>query len=147
MNANNDEGKLISGKEALIALANGEDVEWNCKGFSGENWHSVLSSPHTKIGAVEILKREYGNDDVGYYSDVLFRLAPRTITINGIEVPAPFEPEDGEQFWHLYPSMGRGYNFTVSVDSDHYQQFGAWRTEEEIKQVVAALRQVFGGAV
>ena len=25
-----------------------------------------------------------------------FRLKPRTITINGIEVPAPFEPRDGE---------------------------------------------------
>lgn len=151
MNANNDEGKLISGKEALIALANGEDVEWNCKGFSGENWHSVLSSPHTKIGAVEILKREYGNDDVGYYSDVLFRLKPRTITINGIEVPAPFKPKEGNECFILDVESEDGfYRFVYGENSGFHKkliQLGAWRTEEEIKQVVAALRQVFGGAV
>ena len=111
MNTKVDEGKLISGKEALIALANGEDVEWNSKGLSGENWHSVLSSPHTKIGAVEILKCEYGNDDVGYYSDVLFRLKPKTILINGNECPAPIlwdSLPEGTKFWIADPSRHDG---------------------------------------
>lgn len=135
MNANNDEGKLISGKEALIALANGEDVQYF---DTRETFKKLGWSCAKDMQAWLFLKKD------NFFK---FRLTPRTININGIEVPAPFEPEDGEQFWHLYPSMGRGYNFTVSVDSDHYQQFGAWRTEEEIKQVVAALRQVFGGAV
>lgn len=133
MNANNDEGKLISGKEALIALANGEDVLWRTK-CDAEVKSMLKNTPCLAIAL---------DENCNYR----FWIKPKTLTINGIEVPAPFEPEDGEQFWHLYPSMGRGYNFTVSVDSDHYQQFGAWRTEEEIKQVVAALRQVFGGAV
>lgn len=129
MNTKVDEGKLISGKEALIALANGEEVEYQV--VENRNvWNKVSSM------AVNLILS----------NNFKFRLKPRTITINGIEVPEPFKPEDGDQFWHLYPSMGRGYNFTVSIDSDHYQQFGAWRTEEEIKQVVAALRQVFGGS-
>ena len=127
MNTKVDEGKLISGKEALIALANGETVEFN---HGSHGWVNCLG-----LNVEQILGSMFQ-----------MRLKPRTITINGIEVPAPFKPEDGDQFWHLYPSMGRGYNFTVSIDSDHYQQFGAWRTEEEIKQVVAALRQVFGGS-
>lgn len=125
--------ELISGKEALIALANGEDVEVK---HPHDNWFkswTLLNNIGGKIFLSSML-----NDD-GYQ----FRLKPRTVNLNGIEVPAPFEPEDGDQFWHLYPSMGRGYNFTVSIDSDHYQQFGAWRTEEEIKQVVAALRSIF----
>ena len=139
MNTKVNEGKLISGKEALIALANGESVQKKTDSWGGDCW-------------LDISKKEPFNLDcflsgLNRHGDTIkFRLKPRTITINGIEVPAPFEPEDGDQFWHLYPSMGRGYNFTVSIDSDHYQQFGAWRTEEEIKQVVAALRQVFGGS-
>jgi len=33
-----------------------------------------------------------------------------------------------------------------SVPYRRFINMGAWRTEEEIKQVVAALRQVFGGS-
>jgi len=129
MNTKVDEGKLISGKEALDAWYEGLEIEVK---HSSTGW--FVFNDHNF--GITVFKSE----------DHQFRLKPRTITINGIEVPAPFKPEDGDQFWHLYPSMGRGYNFTVSIDSDHYQQFGAWRTEEEIKQVVAALRQVFGGS-
>ena len=60
--------KLISGKEALIALANGEEVE-TCLG--GE-W---LNSDHVKALQVERIIENYYN----------FRLKPRTITINGVE--------------------------------------------------------------
>ena len=138
--------ELISGKEALIALANGGDVEWKCKGFSGENWHSVLSSPHTKISAVEILKCEYGNDDDGYYDGVLFRRKPHTITINGIEVSAPFKPDIGDI--HFYLNLGRPELYARKRFDGNYcdnsaMALGAWRTEEEIKQVVAALRSIF----
>jgi len=129
MNANNDEGKLISGKEALIALANGELLLVNNTERNG--WEPF--NPY-----------DFGFDVFDKFD---FQLKPKTITINSIEVPAPFEPEEGEQFWYLRPSIDSGYSYTVSLDSDHYQQFGAWRTEEEIKQVAAALRQVFGGTV
>ncbi len=71
--------KLISGKEALIALANGEKVE--CRAYE-KNWINANNKHHP----------------LSLFFDVSFqfRLKPRTITINGIEVPAPFEPKDGE---------------------------------------------------
>ena len=71
MNTKVNEGKLISGKEALIALANGEEVEF----FYRDAWDS--------IGEMIVIDH--------FISDKFkFRLKPRTITINGIEVPAPF---------------------------------------------------------
>ena len=67
---------LISGKEALIALGSGKEVEYK----SIDGWGDA-----SLIHAFEFLDNNYE-----------FRLKPRTITINGIEVPAPFEPRDGE---------------------------------------------------
>lgn len=135
MNANNDEGKLISGKEALIALANGEKVEW----CNSTPWYPL---------AINTAK-------ICYFLELghgwLFRLAPRTININGIEVPAPFEPKEGDECFILDVESEDGfYRFSYGENSGFHKkliQLGAWRTEEEIKQVVAALRQVFGGAV
>lgn len=134
MNANDDEGKLISGKEALIALANGEKVEW-CNSMS--SWYPL---------AINTAK-------ICYFLELghgwLFRLAPRTITINGIEVPAPFEPKDGDKYYYIDSNRKICYdwdNYDCETDENR-AAFGAWRTEEEIEQVVAALRQVFGGAV
>lgn len=124
--------ELISGKEAKLAWANGKKLQI-ANTIVGEDFYDMDDSNTT----LNIF-------DLDFYK---FRLKPRTITLNNIEVPAPFEPKEGEKFWHLYPSMGRGYNFTTSIDSDHYEQFGAWRTEEEIKQVVSALRSVFKGGV
>ena len=134
MNTKVNEGKLISGKEALIALANGEEVQiWN-----GNIWLDVE-------GDYQI--------DVFLKTERKFRLKPRTITINGIEVPAPFEPKNGEDFYYLDCTSDNygGWAKTSwrNVESDSFKNntvFGAWRTEEEIKQVVAALRQVFGGS-
>ena len=128
--------ELISGKEALIALANGEEVQF-CDNMGV--WHNAGIHTHT-IGL-------FLND---CYE---FRLKPHTITINGIEVPAPFEPKNGEDFYYLDCTSDNygGWAKTSwrNVESDSFKNntvFGAWRTEEEIKQVVAALRQVFGGS-
>lgn len=118
---------LISGKEALIALANGEEVEnWN-----GNVWWAVESN--WQIGAFTKTDRK-------------FRLKPRTISINGIEVPAPFEPKDGDIYYFITSSNLKGYGFNkFSNDGDDecLTFYGAWRIEEEIKQVVGALRSVF----
>ena len=59
--------KLISGKEALIALANGEEVEYYKHEWMDVNRLSV---------------RDLTSSDSMYK----FRLKPRTITINGIEL-------------------------------------------------------------
>ncbi len=136
MNANNDEGKLISGKEAYRLIGEGVDILASVYQPDGSmQWEDAKHLP-----ACDIL-----ND--GFK----FRLAPRTIAINGIEVPAPFKPKPNEEFYNIQPCnesgwMGDKLGYTPGY-CDRWTQFGAWRTEEEIKQVVAALRQVFGGAV
>lgn len=130
MNTKVNEGKLISGKEALIALANGDEVE--CRAYE-KNWINANNKNHS----------------LGLFFDdsFQFRLKPRTITINEIEVPAPFEPKGGEIYWCFSTQtvLGYAYNVYESERADRrFINMGAWRTEEEIKQVVAALRQVFG---
>ena len=120
---------LISGKEALIALANGQEVEnWN-----GSVWWSVDES--WEVGA--------------FLSGRKFRLKPKTITLNGIEVPVcGSNYQEGETIFVFDDCCdGRGY---IEYSASGYQYQNSipklwWRTEDEIKQVVAALRQVFGG--
>jgi len=114
---------VISGKEALIALANGEEIEnWN-----GSVWWSVE-------GTWQL--------DVFLKTDRKFRIKPKPMLLNGIEVPPPFEPKDGEKFWIISDDYMRGYTSSNLIRG---YSFGAWHTEEEIKQVVTALRKVFGG--
>ena len=145
MNTKVDEGKLISGKEALIALANGETVQKKTDSWHGDCW-------------LDISKKEPFNLDcflsgLNRHGDTIkFRLKPRTILINGIEVPAPFEPKNGEDFYYLDCTSDNygGWAKTSwrNVESDSFKNntvFGAWRTEEEIKQVISALRFVLNG--
>ena len=123
--------ELISGKEALIALANGEDVQGNI----GFEWVDISIDQKLSIKSFTTETNDLGGA-------VKFRLKPRTITINGIEVPAPFKPKNGEKSYRIAPIIDCGYTEMYGSD-DCELQFGAWRTEEEIKQVVAALRSVF----
>ena len=118
---------LISGKEAKLAWANGENVEFYSEDL--DKWFSL-------------------NDDV-FLSDVFdtrkLRLKPRTITINGIEVPAPFEPKEDCIVFIIDDSKTcnyRQYDYEFGAE-DESNWIGIWRTEEEIKQVVSALRSVF----
>lgn len=130
MNTKVNEGKLISGKEALIALAN--CVEVQCRNnITGSDWANA-----------KCLQVESFFNPTPMWS---FRLKPRTITINGIEVPAPFKPKEGEEYWHVDVDFENGYALK-DILLEENMQFGAWRTEDEIKKVVAALRQVFGGS-
>ena len=123
--------ELISGKDAKLAWANGENVELYSEDL--DKWFSL-------------------NDDV-FLSDVFdtrkLRLKPRTITINGIEVPAPFEPKEGDEVYFIDCEINRGYSSDAIGGGceERWIQFGAWRTEEEIKQVVSALRSIFKGGV
>ena len=126
--------ELISGKEAKLAWANGEDIELCYKQHKEENtWFLLLSTDPLST---------FDRDDF------LFRLKPRTITINGIEVPAPFEPKEGEKYWCFSTCtvLGYGHNVCESERADgRFINMGAWRTEEEIKQVISALRFVLNG--
>ena len=131
MNTKVNEGKLISGKEALIALAKGQEIEARHK-QTGMGWSNAMTL-----------------NLFSFHSSLFeFRLKPRTITINGIEVPAPFEPKDGDKFFYL--NDGEEVGYIVCTHDWGFDpsglNFGAWRTEEEVQQVIAALRQVFGGS-
>ena len=121
---------LISGKEAKLAWANGKKLQI-ANTIVGEDFYDMDDSNTT----LNIF-------DLDFYQ---FRLKPRTIAINGIEVPAPFEPKHGDEIWFLHPDYGCGYLDGDYDPAESYAQFGAWRTEEEIKQVVTALRFVLTG--
>lgn len=80
-------------KEALIAHLQGEKVQ--CMGSEG-TWKPLME----KIG--EGLIRYV--DTQSYMSGLSFRIAPRTILVNGVEVPAPEKdaPADGTQYFIPY---------------------------------------------
>ncbi|WP_180033383.1 hypothetical protein [Acinetobacter sp. YH12233] len=142
MNTKVDEGKLISGKEALIALANGESVQKRSDSWAGDHW--------LDISRKELFNLECFLSGLNRNGETIkFRLKPRTIKINEIEVPAPFKPEDGDKYYYIDSNRKICYdwdNNDCETTDENRVAFGAWRTEEEIKQVVAALRQVFGGS-
>ena len=120
--------ELISSKEAKLAWANSEDVQVKYNGI--EKWSSLNASSKFCISNFE-------------NPLFTFRLKPRTIKLNGIEVPAPFEPKEGERFYYFSDEYTTGYASAERTGFYGDMRLGAWRTEEEIKQVVAALRSVF----
>ena len=124
--------ELISGKEALIAWYEGLEIEVK---HSSTGW--FVFNDHNF--GITVFKSE----------DHQFRLKPRTITLNNIEVPAPFEPKEDCQVWIIDDGKTdncRKYNYEVEGD-ERNTFIGMWRTEEEIKQVVSALLSVFKGGV
>lgn len=126
--------KLISGKEALIALANGGEVQHFNK----------------KMAALGIVKdSEWGECGALCADDFLmengiwaFRIKPRTIALNGIEVPINRKKNDKDQVvWIINTSCESWYDWVYGSDCDSDTLY--WDSEAEIKQVVAALREVF----
>lgn len=67
--------ELISGKDALIALANGEEVQ----GTTGCEWADISIDQKLSIKSFTTGKNDFGDA-------VFFRLKPRTITLNGVEL-------------------------------------------------------------
>ena len=127
--------ELISREEAKLAWANGKKLQI-ANTIVGEDFYDMDDSNTT----LNIF-------DLDFYK---FRLKPRTITLNNIEVPAPFEPKKGDKYYHISIQTSLGYGWDEWESSDYDARasiFGAWRTKEEIKQVVSALRSIFKGGV
>ena len=121
--------ELISGKEALIALANGEEVEYKTTDNAGSKWHQA------KMLTVNTIMNF---DD----ACILLRLKPRTITINGIEVPNNIKKHDKDDVvWVINTSCENWYDWIYGSDCDSSTLY--WETEQEVKQVVEALRSIF----
>ncbi|WP_151965069.1 hypothetical protein [Acinetobacter soli] len=117
---------LISGADALRAIADGKEVELKDK---ENNW--VRANNHHLLGVF------LGNA-------FEFRLKPRTVKLE-IEVPAPFEPKVGDIYYFLNSSNLKGYGFNKfanDADDECLTFYGAWRTEAEIKIVIEQLRKI-----
>ncbi|HGY3246946.1 TPA: hypothetical protein ACNVU8_003325 [Acinetobacter baumannii] len=136
---------LISGAEALRALADGKDVQVSTE-FTISSWHDDTAT----YSAEEILAEETAETDDYNSMKLFFRLKPQTIKVE-LELPKPFEPKNGEDFYYLDCTSDNfgGWAKTSwrNIESDAFKNntaFGAWRTEEEIKQVVEQLRKIRG---
>ena len=84
--------ELINGRKALIALANGEEVQW----ATGDDFRDITD---------EWQVREF------LHPSFKFRLKPKTILINGNECPAPIlwdSLPDGTEFWIADPTRHDG---------------------------------------
>ena len=118
--------ELISGKEAL------------------NNWYDNIATEIQFLGDMtwyDINSPEVTLEDFKGRSNK-FRLKPRTITINGIEVPCNTIKHDKDNVvWVISTASENWYDWISGSDCDSNTLY--WETEEEVKQVVAALRSVF----
>lgn len=129
---------LISGAEALRALADGKGVDVHESTYKNEVWFNLKD---TKFTPAEILAEKVR--DKPY--KLSFRLKPQTIKLE-LELPKPFEPEEDCHVYILDDGKTDGYRrYSYEVHGDKGNTFiGIWRTEEEIKQVVEQLRKIRG---
>ena len=124
---------LISGKEAKLAWANGGDVEFRIlSSVNHREWKDIYDA------ANGFSIQEFDAEEIE------FRLKPRTITINGIEVPCCGKDyQYGDAMYILNSLEPEEYSLVVLDKVDEVPLYW-WRTEDEIKQVVESLRQIFG---
>lgn len=131
---------LISGADALRAIADGKEVE-ACVTLrlKKDEWHWFNAKSLT-IDEIEHEETQ-GMPDGTDVRKIVFRLKPRTVKLE-IEVPAPFEPKYGEEYWFLCLNVKDRYASTENqnLTCDRYRiDFGVYRTEAEIKIVVEQL--------
>jgi len=118
--------RLLSGAEAKIAWANGNLIQTLTR--NGDNsWHDLINSEATL--------------DV-FENPLFFRLKPKTIVVNGIEIPAPEQPIMGEWFYYLSTEFKEGYSSRRLHDDtpEYLYQYGAWLDERDMQEVVKAYR-------
>ncbi|MBF6780143.1 hypothetical protein HN273_00315 [Acinetobacter baumannii] len=129
---------LISGADALRALIDGHEVQGRLE--NQVQWIDI--NPKSDGALVKSFLTEKNRIGIRCY----FRFKPQTIKLE-LELPKPFEPKVGEEYFYL--NSGRESGFAKKLHDgkklDYMAtQFGAWRTEEEIKQVVEQLRKIRG---
>lgn len=121
---------LISGAEAKLAWANGVDIQ--IKNVNCVNWYDLDESKY--------------NLDIFDNVRVDFRLKPQTIKLE-LELPKPFEPKVGDIYWFLSPFYSTGYDhctFTNDSSDKLHVQYGAYRSEDDVKKAVEQLRKIRG---
>ena len=123
-----DKAGLLTPQQAKLAWANGEQLQIRETGST--DWRLLT-------GDYMLMVFDYDRYEL--------RLKPRTITLNGIEIPAPFEPKEGERYWWINPNAKMGYawdsNDLEETDFNRISM-GVYRIEEDVVKVVAALRSI-----
>ena len=129
---------MISGADVPALIKKGESVQFrsvfNVQG--GGEWQDLN------------LERDEEEFSLGDLINTRFewRLKPQTIKLE-LELPKPFEPEEGEKYWWINPNAKLGYEWdTNDLERTDFNRIAmsVWRTEEEIKQVVEQLRKIRG---
>lgn len=129
---------LISGADVPALIKKGESVQFrsvfNVQG--GGEWQDLN------------LERDEEEFSLGDLINTRFewRLKPQTIKLE-LELPKPFEPQMGDRYWIIHPAFKRGYTEGMFGEADKheaFQQFGAYRTEDDVKQAVEQLRKIRG---
>ncbi|VXA58251.1 conserved hypothetical protein [Acinetobacter proteolyticus] len=134
---------LIEGPAALQAALNGQTVQFSFEPWEEKHWDTYY--PQEDEVSAKVFFTGMSKD----MRKVFFRMKPKTISINGIELPAPnfHKPNDGCSVWWLDDSarFKRGYHGSENFigDDEDSWAFGWWDSEKKIEQVVAALRKVF----
>ncbi|MDA3449191.1 MULTISPECIES: hypothetical protein [unclassified Acinetobacter] len=126
---------LISGADVPALINAGKEVQFrsvfNVQG--GGDWQDLdLERDEEEFSLGDLINTRFE-----------WRLKPQTIKLE-LELPKPFEPKDGQRYFYLNPHADAGYGVNTTTKWNKYLQFGAWRTEEEIKQVVEHLRKIRG---
>ncbi|MFW2024944.1 hypothetical protein [Acinetobacter baumannii] len=129
---------LVDGKAALTAALAGETVQitfepWEEK--SWENFNPLEDELSTKVFFTGM------STDV---RKVFFRIKPKTILINGVEVPAPFTPKNGDTFFYLSDDSMDGFQQAVWDDERWSNMFfGVWPSKDQVLKVIAVLKDLF----
>jgi len=132
---------LISGAEALRALADGKGVDVHESTYKNGVWFNLKD---TKFTPAEILAEKVR--DKPY--KLSFRLKPQTIKLE-LELPKPFEPKLGDLYWFISPFYSTGYDhctFTNDSADKLHVQYGAYRSEDDVKKAVDQLRKIRGAS-
>lgn len=124
---------LISGADALNDYSNAQ-VSYDF----GNGEYKWFPLDQCEFSIPQILKGHNDAYDSFALAKLVFRLKPRTVKLE-IEVPAPFEPSECEEFYVLSSVQPTGY---IKTNLKSHALLGAWRTEAEIKIVVEQLRKL-----
>lgn len=131
---------LINGADVPALIKKGESVQFrsafNVQG--GGEWKDLdLERDEEELSLGDLINTRFE-----------WRLKPQTIKVE-LELPKPFEPKDGDEYFYISTLQHCLYSHDVWSDepADITQAaFGAYRTEDEIKQVVEQLRKIRGAS-
>lgn len=124
---------LISGADVPRLIKDGNQIQLRAAiGFKLGEWKDLdLERDEEEFSLGDLINTRFE-----------WRLKPQTIKLE-LELPKPFEPKDNDWVWTISGVQEGGITQMLHRDGNDYP-LGAWRTEEEVKQVVEQLRKIRG---